>query len=246
MRVGPVGGGPGLRLGVAVAHAVEAGAEVGVDRGPALDAQARGLPGEDGGSPLGGLAAFERGEGVGHLVDQCLRETEQARSAVGGLPAGEGDLGADATTSLPCAHTCRCLRRHLGLRERDRDPGLRRGARSLHLLEQAYLIDAFGVVDRLAQGGQPAHPRAQLRRAQQGRPELGRGRRDRRASGVRRGRGRGRGHGVILGERLFDRKYVREPGDGAAAARIGRRRRWPQGALTRRSETYKLATVKPA
>ncbi len=106
VRVEPVGQPPGLRGERAVAEcleSVEAGRVAGqplVDGGPVLTGEAGGLPDQQRGPPLRDPTGGERGQRVGHLVDQRLRESEVPAAGDRGLPAGQRHLGGHPTTLL--------------------------------------------------------------------------------------------------------------------------------------------------
>ncbi|GAA2146101.1 hypothetical protein GCM10009844_21740 [Nocardioides koreensis] len=101
--VEPGGALPGRGGELPLAHGLQGGGvagEVGVDAAAVGQAQAAGLPGEDGGLPAGDPAGPEGVQGVGHLVAQHPGQAEVLLAAVRGLASGQGDLGGDAA-ALP-------------------------------------------------------------------------------------------------------------------------------------------------
>ena len=55
---------------------------------------------DQGGAPFGKAAGFQCGQGVGHLVDQCGRESEVAAAAGRGIVAGQRDLAGQPASAF--------------------------------------------------------------------------------------------------------------------------------------------------
>ena len=147
---------PGFALDPAVAEVLEPTREPGIDPAPVLDRQDGGLADHQGGPPLADLAAGQRGQGVRHLGNQRRGQPDMAGSAMRAVPAGQRDLGGHPPTLLG--------RIRLDLRpgEVDGDPGLRRGRRTLQLLQQPELVNPLRIPHAGVQVRQPGDPAAQL------------------------------------------------------------------------------------
>ncbi len=144
VRIEPVGDGLGRGGHPRITHPVQVrgvGAQFGIQGAAVLHVEAGALAHDQGGPPLGERPAFQRGQGVRHLVHQRLGKPQVPAAAGGGIPAGQGDLAGHAPPAAGGGHAGGRLGGPPRRVQRGRRPGLTGRRGRLHPLQLCDALD---------------------------------------------------------------------------------------------------------
>ncbi len=162
MRVEPVGQLASCGHDLAVTHGrkpVGVAGQDPVDPLPVRHRQAAGLPGQQGGSPLGDVPGPERSQRVRHLGGQDLRQSQVLPALVRRLPPRQCHLLRDPS-ALPRSGNSPCGReRPLGPVEVRGQHRLCRLRRALQLLQRPHHVDPLRIRGLPVDPGQGRSPR---------------------------------------------------------------------------------------
>jgi hypothetical protein len=144
LRIEFVGNGFGVGGDALVALAFKLGligAHADIELSAVLDAEARGFSDDQRGPPFGERAGLQCRQGVGHLVNQSLGETEMAVAAVGRVVTRQGDLAGQTLAAFGGGYALGFFAGATLQIERCGQPRLPGGRDSLDVFELSDIVD---------------------------------------------------------------------------------------------------------